>query len=1053
MSDRMRPIEFRQLIRWIFEEFNGVNTIFGIPASKFFFKNNEHRLQIFDEFLETPIGPAAGPHTQLSQNIISAYLTGGRFFELKTVQKLDRLEIDKPCIDAEDEGYNIEWSQELTLDQSYDEYLKSWFLLHMLNDLFGFSPFSERSFIFNMSVGYDLAGIKTARMDRFIDELKDASGNRLFDEYKNILKEELQSDRITGIYAKNKGKYKASPAGFVEKIDAISPRISGSVTLSTMHGCPPDEIESISEYLIREKGLHTYVKLNPTLLGYDNVKEILLGQGYQYIDLDPDSFAHDLQMEDAVPMIERLTDIAGQHGKQFGVKLSNTLGVNNKKQRLTGDQMYMSGRSLFPLTINLARRLSETFDGNINISYSGGATNENIDSLISTGIFPVTLVTDLLKPGGYERLNQISATAELSGYTSLQNDRIDAAKLKILAESSLNDPSYHKGRREIDTIKLPDRLPMVDCYISPCQSACPIHQDVSEYIRLIEEGRYADAFDVIVARNPLPHITGYICDHQCMNHCTRWDYDSPLQIRELKKYAAENGYEAYLAQFNIKTGQIKNGVAVAVIGAGPSGLSAAYFLAKAGFDVTIFEKSERAGGTVQHVIPDFRLPQDAIDNDIDFIKKHGVKFVFNTGQDFSIDKFKAEGFKYIHIAIGAMKSNPIRLDGNSDKVFDAVRFLKNYNLKNRTDLGKTVAVVGGGNSAMDGARAALRSDGVEKVYIIYRRTREFMPADKEEFDGAMADGVIFRELLLPVEFDGSILKCQKMMLGETGNDGRRKVTPMENAFEEMEISSVISAIGELVDEDILKENNIGFTANKDLIVDPETNETSIKNVFIGGDAFRGPSTVVESIADGKKVAEEIMKREKTGFDPNPDFSGKYDHPERTDHIISAKGNLLPVMMNDMTAEASRCLGCNVICNKCVEVCPNRANLAIPVNGSFKDNYQIVHMDALCNECGNCETFCPYNGAPYKDKMTLFWDEIEFNQSKNAGFFLKTVTNGNNSGYECKIRFESKVESLFYNLKDGFVQNPQAPESLEFSNFMLVLENLIENFDYLIQPQN
>ncbi len=1037
MALHLQPLGFDSLLDWILNGFKKRRAIFGIPYTNFFFKKEFVTSGIFDESIETPIGPAAGPHTQLAQNIVSAYLTGSRFFELKTVQILDQLEIDKPCIDAEDEGYNVEWSQELSLKQSYDEYVKAWFLLHFLNRIFRFSPLEDKQFVFNMSVGYDLKGIKSEPMDKFINQLKDASGNVLFERYKNHILEILKNGILPKLLSDDFGlDYILDDLTecSIECIEKISPQISSSVTLSTMHGCPSDEIEDIAKYLIKEKNLHTYIKLNPTLLGYDIVKEMLGLTGYNDIIFSPQSFEKDLKFSEAVPMITRLQKFAKENGREFGVKLSNTFGVLNNKKTLPGSDMYMSGRALFPLTINLADKLAKEFEGDLKISFSGGATRHNVHQLLQCGIYPVTFVTDLLKPGGYTRIFQIAEELESHlDELDLSSKKIDLEKLTSLAKNSLSDIHYKKEKRGVKTLKIDKKLPSFDCYVAPCTVACPIHQNVPEYIRLIEEKKYAEAFEVIVSKNPLPNITGYICDHQCQYKCTRWDYDDPVQIREMKKVAAEKGMKEFIqfakgeSKFSSPKANQNSEVKTAVIGAGPSGLVAGYFLAKGGMYVTIFDKNENAGGTVQNVIPNFRLPQSAIDSDIEFIKMFGVKFAFGYKEEFIIDKMKAEGFKYIYLAIGAGNSRRLNIKGDSDKVINAIDFLKKYHRNENFDLGKTVAVVGGGNSAMDGARAALRCKGVEKVYIVYRRTKEFMPADKEELEAALDDGVIFKELLLPVEFSNGKLKCRKMKLGEVDPDSRRQVVPIENEFEELEISSVISAIGEEADKDYLKKNKIEVDAGGNIVVDPETNETSVENVFIGGDALRGPATVIEGIADGKKTAEVILNKEFSIQVEQPDFSYKFKDINRTVDILHKKGIISPAKKDNHLEEAHRCLDCGYLCNKCVEVCPNRANITIIVNRptpaerfsqslhtekEFKDNYQILHIDGMCNECGNCETFCPYNEAPYKDKTTLFWSSEEFEASKNNGFLLD-VKSSSEKDFIFKVRFDGSIGKIAF----------------------------------------
>lgn len=1042
MAERMSTIGFEHLLNWIFSEYEKEDSIFGIPSTDFLSLKSKSSFQIFGERVDFPIGPAAGPHTQLSQNIISSYLAGGRFFELKTVQVLDELRIDKPCIDAQDECYNVEWSQELKLEESLDEYLKAWMILHLLKSLLYPENDSSRGFIFNMSVGYNLEGIKSKRMQTFIDSMIDASKSPTFKIYQDKLLTFIESDRFAEILFRKFPQSLDVKSKLTDAIKNISSKISNSVTLSTMHGCPSDEIESIAKYLIEEKKQHTYVKLNPTLHGYERVKEILRLIEYDNIELNEHSFKNDLKYDDAVAMISRLQKYVAEENREFGIKLSNTLPVKNRKNVLAGDEMYMSGRSLFPLTISVAANLAESFNGELNISYSGGANAYNTLDILQCGIYPITYATDLLKPGGYRRLNQIAGKIYENFEESYVPKKINVELLKTLAEDSLRNSHYRKRTRHVESIKVPTKLEQFDCFIAPCAVACPIHQNIPAYVKLVEEGRYDEALEVIVSKNALPNITAHICDHQCQFHCTRWDYDKPVSIRDLKKTAVENASPNFLEKLIEQGAANPNNFKCAIIGAGPSGLSASYFLAKAGFDVTVFEKHDKAGGVVQNIIPDFRLPQSAIDNDVEFIKKHGVKFQFNADPNFSIEQLKQKGFKYIFLAIGAGKSNELHLRGNNKNALDALEFLWRYHHKEEIKLGKSIAVIGGGNSAMDAARAAKRIGGVEKVYIIYRRTKKFMPADLEEFDNAVDEGVIFKELLKPVEFQLNKLRCQNMKLVEMGSDGRRDVVALENQFEDLEIDFVISAIGEKVDFDILGRNKIIINKYGKVEVNPASNETLLENVFIGGDALRGPSTVVEAIADGKKTAEAIIKKEQLNITFDKNYGYLFDTVARKNRVTEAKGKIFE---DTSSIQITRCLECNFICNKCVDVCPNRANIPIEINGgNFNNISQILHIDWMCNECGNCETFCPHNGAPYKEKITLFRNEDGFKHSLNDGFFVKRV-NGN---IEVVTRFNLQTAKF----KVGSIEAPldnDKDEDKEKKKFLLYIKKIVADYSYLL----
>lgn len=996
MSDFMRLLPLPALLSRIFEEYRGERSIFGISEQSWFRPRNTGSTRIMRDRVDLPLGPAAGPHTQLAQNIISAYLTGSRFIELKTVQILDHLEIDKPCIDAADEAYNVEWSTELCLDRAWQEYARAWVALHLLEEHFQLAAtVEERSFAFNMSVGYDMKGILQEPMQQYLSRMIDP----MSDSWYRGMVESL--DEVVG----------ASGAVLSrDALDRVRGRLSRSpictsVTLSTMHGCPPAEIESICRYMLEEKRLDTYVKLNPTLLGLGTVRSILDELGYTYVVLDAAGFEHDLKYDDAVGILTRLRGVAADVDRGFGVKLTNTLAVQNTGTALPGEQMYLSGRALYPLAIGLAAKLSRQFAGALPISYCGGITVHNASRVLATGIRPLTLCTDLLKPGGYTRQVQIARELERILPQNNGEASIDVHALETLARHARHERTVHKSFRGSHRVRIEGALPVNDCYQAPCVAACAINQPVPEYIRLVGEERYDEALDLIQRSNALPSITGHICDHQCQYVCSRLDYEGCLSIREIKKIAVQKGDPAYQARW--KAPRVTRKTKCAVIGAGPAGLSAACFLARAGFAVTVFEREANAGGVVRNVIPQFRLPQEAIERDIEFIARHGVRFVFNAGREkpLSVDALREEGYGPVYVSIGAEVGNEIDLAGDRSRVVRSLDFLWNFRGNTQTlPIGRHVVVVGGGNTAMDAARAALTLPQVKEVDLLYRRSEAEMPADREEYENALKDGVRFHFLRNPEEIspEGRVT-VRVMKLGEPDSSGRRRPEATSKR-ETIHADTLITAIGERADTEALRALGVPVGADGRVFTDPETLETERPRVYLGGDARTGPSTVVRCIAAGRRAAGAITRADDAEAGrtteaasehlPEFEFAPRLDQVRRRKMTIREAPD--PHTYEDVRAfaerEYNRCLECSFVCNRCVEVCPNRANMAFPVpqGGLFNDPFQIVHLDAYCNECGNCGHFCPWEeGVPYRDKPTLFTAREDLEASSNEGWLVTT----------------------------------------------------------------
>ncbi len=1023
MSDRFQPMSISQIAPWVFAELEKRGSIFGIPKELFFrpAAGDAFRTAMYGQALDTPFGVAAGPHSQMAQNIVAAWLHGSRFIELKTIQTLDELEVSKPCIDMQDEGYNVEWSQELKIDQSFNEYLMAWVLIHALHHKLGFA--GAPGMIFNMSVGYNLEGILKPNVQSFLKRMDNAG------------------DALAATIAEVAKVY---PAVKDLKIPA---RLSDNVTLSTMHGCPPDEIGRIAAYLIEERGLHTNVKLNPTLLGPDGLRGILNGDlGFRQVTVPDEAFGHDLKYPDALKILNDLRARAAKKGVQFGVKLSNTLEVINHRHAFSKKEkmMYLSGRPLQAITVNLAAKLATEYGGDLMMSYAGGADGWNVAELLACGMATITSSSDLLRPGGYARtLQYVSETASAmkaagakdlpafilakAGVKGGDAKAAALANLKKYAEEVKRNPLYHRDSVERQETKTARPLGFFDCVKAPCTDTCPIDQDVPAYMDAVKRGALDEAAAIVRRDNVMGSTLGRACNHACELTCVRTHYDQPLAIREIKRFIMENGKDPAL-----KTGAPRQGK-VAIIGAGPCGLSAAGFLREGGLDVTVFDARAQAGGMTTTTLPQYRSLPKVVQKDVARLEAAGVKFRFGqvAGKDFTIESLRKAGNGHIVVAAGAQKGMPLGVPGQESKgVLDGMEFLRAARDGELKSLKGRVGVVGGGDVAMDCARVAKRLGG--DVTVIYRRTTEEMPAHHEEVVGLLKEGIPIQELSAPkavVAANGQLtgLRCSTMKLGEPDASGRRRPVEVPGADFTVELDFLVAAIGqqpalEFLDGSGIEKNRKGY------IVADAVGATSVKDVFAGGDAVNdGPLTLVKAQGDGKRIAAEILRRV-AGIPHPPEVmrcTGGLDLPaeirKRATRVarvgipeLPAFGRLgfdevvLTLKKADAQVEADRCLRCDRFCSICTSVCPNHAFLTYqshafsaelatwtvkggqPVAGpraefAAAQAYQTAVLTDFCNECGNCATFCPTAGRPYADKPRLYISKGEFEAQKDNAF--------------------------------------------------------------------
>jgi putative selenate reductase len=468
----LRPLPLSVLVRRAAEELP-TGSVYDLPLRHIFrgFPGRDLSVRFHGHRCATPIGPAAGPQTQLAQNIALSYLAGGRILELKTVQVNDHLVIPRPCIDMRTVGFNVEWSQELEVADSLREYAKARLLVAILAELCAI-PEAERDVVFDVSVGYDLEGIRSPKMSAFFEGVRDAGA--ALDEERTALRREL-------------------PATLRHFADVpCPPRLSDSVTLSTFHGCPAAEIDAIGRYLLVEQGLHTIVKLNPTLLGYEEVEEILHGRlGYTHIAFKRSSFDKDLHWEGALAIARDLTAESARLGLGFGFKVTNTLVVVNAGDFMPGEEAYLSGEPLHVLTLALGVRLREQLGAALPLSFSAGVDAANVAGVVASGFVPVTSCTDLLRPGGYQRLHRqafalasamdeagaATVTGFIAARAGLPGGDVQEASLanhRRAAADALGDPRYAASRTGKPPRKIGSHLHLFDCInCDKCIPVCP----------------------------------------------------------------------------------------------------------------------------------------------------------------------------------------------------------------------------------------------------------------------------------------------------------------------------------------------------------------------------------------------------------------------------------------------------------------------------------------------------------------------------------------------------------------------------------------------------
>jgi len=468
----LHPLPFDHLVRRMFREFEKQQSIFDLPKQKFYRSNGgpDTSVEFCGMKAATPVGPAAGPQTQMAQNLVLSWLGGSRILELKTVQILDQLTISRPCIDMTNVGYNVEWSQELLLEQSLREYVAGHILIEMLiaaNALEQNDPLAKTETIFDVSVGYDLKGIQSQQIRNWLHAIKDATA----------IVEELR---------------RQIPAEFSHYRDLpFKTKLAKSITLSTFHGCPAQEIESIVDFLLTEMDYHVIIKMNPPMMGKEKLEYLLYDRlGYHDLEVNPKVYQANITFDDAVEVARRLKNTADRLGKTVGVKFSNTLEVINKGKFFSDEIMYLSGPPLHVLAMALVEDWRKVFGAGMPISFSAGIDQHNFPDAVAAGLVPITTCSDLLKPGGYGRLHKYLLNLENKmreiGAVSVDDyiikwgsskDDIGAAIIAntaVLMEKILSDPRYTQTKNQSVPRKIDRHLVLFDCInCDKCIPVCP----------------------------------------------------------------------------------------------------------------------------------------------------------------------------------------------------------------------------------------------------------------------------------------------------------------------------------------------------------------------------------------------------------------------------------------------------------------------------------------------------------------------------------------------------------------------------------------------------
>lgn len=556
---------------------------------------------------------------------------------------------------------------------------------------------------------------------------------------------------------------------------------------------------------------------------------------------------------------------------------------------------------------------------------------------------------------------------------------------------------------------------------APCQMACPAGLDIPSYVTLIAMGRDDEAVEIIREDNPFPWACGLVCTHPCEFVCVRGLVDKPIAIRNLKSFTAERvmSYGGYKNPPKVPD----NGKKVCIIGAGPAGLTAAYFLALKGYSVTVIDALPVAGGMMMVGIPRYRLPREVIDREIDAILELGVELRLGTrlGRDVTIDQIKKEGYEAILIAIGAHGSYKMNIPGEDEypQVISAVDFLRRIALGERIKPGVRVVVIGGGNVAIDAARTCIRL-GCEKVAVVYRRSRMEMPANEEEIVQAEEEGVDFVFLTAPVEVIGqngkvTALRCIRTQLGPTDDQGRRRPIPVPGSEYDMEVDAIISAIGQRIESDDLVDlKRLDWTRRETIRVNTVTMETSVEGVFAAGDVVTGPATVIEAIGAGKQAAEAIDRYLQGLPQPKrPPVPVRRRRLECLKTTTSYKMKLqkpyMPLLKIDRRrttfqqvelgynedearAEGYRCLRCDICsrCGRCVEVCRDLMKVDALSLGYFDFDHPVAtdfrKVEERCILCGACAANCPNEAMVMEEKdgdRILYLCGTELNRLKLA----------------------------------------------------------------------